>query len=66
MILGQPPVSPIMISPNEAIPINSLISLPPGVFAHLESLFPSNSTDSEKIRVVVSLLQLALQSEDDL
>lgn len=55
-----------MISPNEAIPTNSLISLPPGVFADLESLFPRNSTDREKIRIVVALLQIALLSEEDL
>jgi hypothetical protein len=35
-------------------------------FPALESLYPFNSTDKEKVVYVMRLLQLALRSEDDL
>jgi hypothetical protein len=54
------------ISRNEVIPDSRHFSFPPGVFLDLESLFPTNCTDSEKIRTLVALLQIALRPEDDL
>jgi hypothetical protein len=41
-------------------------SLPVGAFPLLEAIFPPGSSDSEKAAYLLSLFQMALQSEDDL
>ena len=41
-------------------------SLPVGAFPLLEAIFPPGSSDSEKAACLLSLFQMALQSEDDL
>ena len=41
-------------------------SLPVGAFPLLEGIFPLGSSDSEKAAYLLSLFQMALQSEDDL
>ena len=41
-------------------------SLPVGAFPLLEGIFPPGSSDSEKAACLLSLFQMALQSEDDL
>jgi hypothetical protein len=56
----------IMISLDEVVSYNKLISLPPGIFPELESIFPKDCRDDEKMRMVVALLQIALRHEDDL
>lgn len=40
--------------------------LPVGAFPLLEAIFPPGSSDSEKAAYLLSLFQMALQSEDDL
>jgi len=41
-------------------------SLPVGAFPLLEAIFPPGSSDSEKAAYLLSLFQMALQSEDEL
>lgn len=39
IICRQRSISPVMLSPNEVIPYNRVMSLRPGVFTDLESFF---------------------------
>lgn len=50
---------------NEALTVTPG-SLPIGAFPLLEGIFPPGSSDSEKAACLLSLFQMALQSEDDL
>ena len=42
------------------------VALPVGAFPLLEAIFPPGSSDREKAACLLSLFQMALQSEDDL
>jgi len=58
--------TPIFTLIGAASPVDWRGLLPIGAFPLLESLFPADSGDKEKARVIISLLKLGLREDSDL